>query len=155
MNTFTKTLFLAAAVLSAPSLASAQACPSFENSGAPLAYTSDEVYTAQGHTVIAGGDLNLAACSSVPGVGSIVATPDFTLQYDAQDRGRALEFRVSGTCDTVLLINTATAEWVFNDDDTDANPRLRIENAPSGQYDIWVGTYEAEMCEASLIVESW
>jgi hypothetical protein len=77
------------------------------------------------------------------------------MTYDAQSRGRALEFRVQGTCDTVLLVNGATAQWYFNDDDNGSDPRIRIANAPSGQYDIWVGTFGTQTCNAQLIVESF
>lgn len=156
--------FFAATLLGAPLLATAaaaQSCPSYGTAGNPLSYDSDTVYSAQSHQVFAGGNIQLGDCDSIPGYGYIVESPDFTLQYDAQDRGRALEFRVEAECDAVLLVNDSRGEWHFNDDDQVEgdmmiiDPRLRLENAASGQYDIWVGTFDEEICEATLFVESW
>lgn len=155
MNTFTKTFLATALVFAAPSLAAAQACPSYENSGAPLSYSSEDVYAPQSLSVVAGGDLDLSQCSELPGFGHVIASPDFTLQYDSLEMGRALEFRVTGECDTVLLINTSEGAWLFNDDDSGVDPRVRIAAAPDGQYDIWVGTLEAATCAATLTIESF
>lgn len=155
MKSLSKALLASALVFAAPSLAAAQQCPSYETSGAPLSYSSEQVWESQSHTVVAGGGLDLALCESIPGVGHIMDSPDFTLQFDSLDMGRALEFRVEADCDTVLLVSTAHDAWEFNDDDTDSNPRVRVEDAPDGQYDIWVGAYDAETCEATLMIESF
>ncbi|WP_323036735.1 hypothetical protein [Pararhodobacter sp.] len=155
MNFLTKALFAATLALGAPGLAAAQACPSYENPGATLEYSAEDVWVPQSSTVIAGGDLVLADCPSVPGVGHIISSPDFSLIYDGLGMGRALEFRVTGDCDTVLLVNTANAEWLFNDDDAQMHPRLRVEGAPDGRYDIWVGTFDATTCAATLTIESF
>lgn len=154
MTIFTRTFAAAVAVVSLPAMASAY-CPSYANSGAGLSYSSDDAWTPRSHSVIAGGNLNLSNCGSVPGVGYIVESPDFTLQYDAQGQGRALELRVNASCDAVILVNTASAQWQFNDDYQGTDPGIRIPNAPSGQYDIWVGTYNESTCSAELIVETF
>ena len=161
MHMFSKAFFIVVAVFGAPTFAAAETCPSFGESGTELTYDSDTVYSAQSNEVVAGGNIALADCDDVEGYGYIVENPDFTLQYDAQDRGRALEFRVEAECDAVLLINDSTANWQFNDDDTVddetviTDPRLRLADAPSGQYDIWVGTFGEETCDATLYIESW
>ena len=147
--------FLAAVVVLTPALAAADTCPSFANSGAELTLSSDDVWVPQSTDLIAGGDLDLSACADVPGYGHVIENPDFTLQYDALTHGRALEFRVVGECDTVLLINSAIGEWHFNDDDDELNPRINLADAPSGQYDIWVGTLGEEYCGAALEIESF
>ncbi|MCB1395384.1 MAG: hypothetical protein H6898_02100 [Rhodobacter sp.] len=154
MNMISKVIFTAIASAILPVAASAS-CPSYAVSGLPINHSSDEVWTPQRHSVIAGGNIDLASCPSVPGHGHIIEHPDFTLYYDAQARGRALEFRVTASCDTVLLVNTATAQWVFSDDDTDLNPRIRVADAPDGRYDIWVGTFAGATCDAVLSVESF
>lgn len=153
MKTLVKSALAVAFALALPT--AALACPSYATSGAPLSYTSDSAYTAQGNYVVAGGSVDLGACASVPGTGWIVEFPDFTMQYDAQNMGRALELRVEGACDTVLLVNGANGEWMFNDDASGSDPAIRIEGAPSGQYDIWVGTFEPGTCEATLVVETF
>jgi len=155
MNIIFKLAFASAFALSLPSLAAAQACPNYGTSGARLQLTAESAYIPQGASVIAGGPLNLSACPSIPGNGYIVETPDFTMSYDALGMGRDLEIRVEGSCDTVLLVNTASGEWLFNDDSDGANPAIRMTNAGSGGYDIWVGTFDAAPCEATLIVETF
>jgi len=154
MNLFSKAFFASAMLAALPVTAQAT-CPSYAVSGQPISHSSDEVYAPQSHSVIAGGNIDLASCGSVPGHGNIIENPDFTMMYDAQARGRALELRVDAACDTVLLVNSASAEWHFNDDTNGLNPAIRIQNAPSGQYDIWVGTFGGATCSATLTVESF
>lgn len=154
MITGTKVAFAALFAFALPATASA-ACPSYANSGAPLSYTAESAYMPQATRVVAGGNIDLSQCGEVPGVGFVVESPDFTMMYDALTLGRALELRVTGDCDTVLLVNTAQGEWVFNDDTNGLNPAVRIANAPSGQYDIWVGTLGSDTCDAQLEVETF
>lgn len=154
MQLFSKTAFAFAILVAAPTVAAAQ-CPSYSISGSRLSYTSEQAWTPRGHSVVAGGDLNLSNCGSVPGVGHIIQSPDFTMDFDAQGRGRMLEIRVDAQCDAVLLVNTATGSWEFNDDTNGTDPAIRIHNAPSGQYDIWVGTYNASTCAATMTVETF
>lgn len=140
--------------LAAPAMASA-ACPSHATPGAPLSYTADSAMIVQSTDVVAGGDIDLATCADIPGTGFVVETPDFSIRYDDQGQGRALELRVSAGCDAVLLVNTATGDWLFNDDASGTDPALRIEAAPSGRYDVWVGTFGMESCAATLDVETF
>lgn len=155
MNTVFKSILASAVIASLPAIAAAQACPSYSVSGASLSYTAESAYVPQSTPVVAGGTLNLSACSSIPGVGYIVENPDFTIQYDDLGMGRALEFRVIAACDAVLLVNGADSQWHFNDDTNGSNPAIRLSGAISGQYDIWVGTYENLPCDATLIVETF
>lgn len=154
MSTLTKTVFAGIFALALPATASAM-CPSYETSGYGLSYDAESAYAPQSTQVIAGGDIDLGECAELPGYGYVVESPDFTMQYDALGMGRALELRANASCDAVLLINTAEGEWLFNDDTNELNPAVRIENAPSGQYDIWVGTLGAENCEAVFEVETF
>ncbi|PWE30230.1 hypothetical protein C4N9_05905 [Pararhodobacter marinus] len=154
MTPLFRNTFAAALIVSLPAFAQAM-CPSYQQSGAALSYDAEQAYVPQSTTVIAGGDLDLSSCAEIPGTGYVIENPDFTMQYDALGMGRALEIRVDGDCDTVLLVNTASGEWLFNDDAMEMNPALRIENAASGQYDIWVGTYGTETCEATMTVETF
>jgi len=155
MNTLLKAAFASAIALSLPAVAAAQACPSYDVSGAPLSYTAETAYIPQSTAVVAGGTLNLAACGSIPGVGYIVQNPDFTMQYNDLGMGRALELRVVASCDAVLLVNSADGQWYFNDDASGSNPGLRLNGAISGQYDIWVGTFDTMPCDATLTVETF
>jgi len=154
MNTFTRTAAAGFFALVMPATAWA-ACPSFAQSGAPLSFTAESAYIPQAVSVIAGGNLDLGTCAEVPGVGYVVQYPDFTMQYNDLGMGRALEIRVRASCDTVLLVNTAQGQWIFNDDTNGIDPALRIERAAGGQYDIWVGTFGTQTCDAQLQIETF
>jgi hypothetical protein len=133
----------------------ALACPDVALTGESLTYSSDEAYAPRAHGVIAGGDVDLGACGSVPGAGYVATAPDFELTFTANGAGRALEFRVQADCDAVLLVNDATGQWHFNDDDAGTDPRIRLDRAPEGLYDIWIGTFGPATCNAELIVETF
>lgn len=155
MNTFLKSAFAGVVAIALPAMASAQACPSYANPGYGLTYTAETAYMPQATSVVAGGDLNLSACGSVPGNGYVASSPDFSVQYNDLGMGRALEFRVVAECDAVLLINGANGQWYFNDDSNGSDPALRIGGASSGRYDVWVGTFGSSLCGAQLIVETF
>lgn len=154
MNTLSKALITGAFFLALP-LAAAAECPMVSVSGQQMTLNAESVYAPQTMPIVAGGGLDLSQCGSVPGNGYIVPESDFTVAYDALGMGRALEMRVNGTCDTVLLVNAADGQWHFSDDADGMNPRLRIENARSGQYDVWVGTFGPETCDATITFESF
>ncbi len=156
-----KNTFRIAAVGTAMSLAfagsaMAQQCPDWQLGGIPITTDSETAWVPQQYPLFAGGGLDLAACSSVDGVGRVTPAPNFTLQYDALTLGRDLEFRVETDCDTTLLINDSTGAWHFNDDANGTlQPAIRLAGAPSGQYDIWVGTYGGSSCQATLVAETF
>jgi len=150
MNTLPRA---AAFVLACVLPGTALACPDLSLPGYGLSYTSDQAYAPRVHDVMAGGNIDLTTCGG--SAGYVATAPDFKLTFSANGAGRALEFRVQAECDTVLLVNSATGAWYYNDDDTDLNPRIRIGAAPEGLYDIWVGTFGPDLCRAQLIVETF
>lgn len=154
-GTLIATAGLALAVLTAGS-AMAQQCPEWQLNGIPITTDADTAWVPQQFPTYAGGAVDLTACPSVPGVGRVTAAPSFSLTYDARNMGRDLEFRVQSDCDTTLLINDASAQWHFNDDsDGTLSPRLRLANAISGRYDLWIGTFGGQSCQATLIAETF
>lgn len=65
--------------------------------------------------------------------------PDVDLNYQA---GRSpLYIYVISSKDTTLLVNDANGNWHCSDDAFASNPMIRLTNPPSGNYNIWVGTY--------------
>jgi hypothetical protein len=55
-----------------------------------------------------------------------------------------LRFYVDGDGDTGLVINDGSGRWHCNDDSYGGtNPTVTIYDAPSGQYDVWVTSYES------------
>jgi hypothetical protein len=68
------------------------------------------------------------------------AQPDVDLNYTA---GRSrLYIYVRSDSDTTLLVNDASGNWHCSDDFNGSNPAIILDNPPSGNYNIWVGTYD-------------
>lgn len=141
--------------LAAAGEATAQQCPDWQLNGIPISTDAETAWVPQSYTMFAGGGLDLSACTSLPGYGYITAAPNFSITYDARGLGRDLEFRVESSCDTTLLVNDASAQWTFNDDTNGLNPAVRLAGAQTGRYDLWVGTYGTQPCQATLIVETF
>lgn len=69
--------------------------------------------------------------------------PDVDLNYTAGQYPLYI-YAVSDT-DTTLVIYDANGNWHCNDDfsgDSNGNPGIVFQSPPSGNYNIWVGTYE-------------
>ena len=136
--------------------ATAALCPDLSQSGTALSYTSDALYTPQTLKVFAGGTADIALCSNLPGRGFVTLPPDYTMAFSGNGLGRALEVRLQSDCDSVLLINDPAADWHFDDDSNGGmDARIRFEAADEGDYDIWVGSYENEGCNASVTLETF
>ncbi len=131
-------------------------CPSIGASGTSLIYDSQELYSPKRHDVIAGGGENLSDCYDLPGTGWVAYSPDFELDFEQLKPVRELEMRVDSDCDSVLLVNGPAGNW-FHDDDSNGSldPKIRFTNAPNGIYDIWIGTYDGEYCDAVLTLETF
>ena len=148
------TALMASSWFALPALASD--CPDWRIDGIVIRQDAETAWVPQSFPLTAGGALDLSQCAAVPGYGNLTLAPNLTLHYDDRGMGRDLDFRVTGDCDTLMLINDAGAGWHFNDDeDGTLNPRIRLGNAPSGIYDIWVGTFGAQACSATLVLETF
>lgn len=145
----------AAFSLAAVGTAAAQQCPEWQLGGVPISTDAEAAWAPQQFPMYAGGAMNLSECQSVPGTGYTTPAPSFSLSYDDRGLGRDLEFRIQSDCDTTLLINDATANWSFNDDSIGLNAALRLTAPRSGRYDIWIGTWSPQACQATLIIESF
>jgi hypothetical protein len=97
-------------------------------------------------TVRAGGDFhNRRNCN-----GWFATAPDYRLQYTASSSWNLSIFvRASG--DTVLLVNDPNGNWHCNDDFNGQNPGLTFAGPRSGQYDIWVGTWNRPRVRNAVI----
>jgi hypothetical protein len=151
-------LAIAAAAMTAASAASAN-CPAWEyDAAATIQGTGAQFWQPQHYSVVAGGSTDVAYCNiarQTNATGYVATSPDFELYYDGAN-GYDLEIRVVGNCDTTLLINTANSAWRFDDDSNgDLQPRIYLPNAQPGTYDIWVGTYGSQLCNAELVVETF
>jgi hypothetical protein len=103
--------------------------------------------------ITSGGSLDASNMSLGSGCrGFVTRQPDFILNY--RNAASFLRFYATGNGDTTLVINDAAGNWHCNDDSHGGlNPTVDLSNPPSGQYDIWVGSYRAnENIRATLHV---
>lgn len=125
-------------------------CPDWSLGGAEVQLAAGASET---RSVVAGGSIDLfqnAAGCAIEGHGHVAQAPDFSVYFDPGNSGAPLSMAVQGSCDTLLLVNDASATWTFNDDAVDLNPAIEIAAAPAGRYDVWVGTFGAATCDASI-----
>lgn len=156
----TAPIAIAFATIGMASAASA-GCPDWQDPArAEIHGSAQQFYTRHSYNVVAGGDNNVEYCAvsrQTPerAVGYVAGQPDFEIYYDGLSN-YALEISVSGQCDTTLLINTANQNWYFDDDDAgQGNPRIYLTNPSEGWYDVWVGTYGGNLCDAQLHLETF
>lgn len=92
--------------------------------------------------IVSGGSLSVSGMGLAAGcTGYATAQPDVIINYtNAQS---FLRFYFQGSGDTALVINDANGRWHCNDDTAGRNPQVDINNPPSGQYDIWVSSYQS------------
>ncbi|HJL14813.1 MAG TPA: hypothetical protein RMH99_04105 [Sandaracinaceae bacterium LLY-WYZ-13_1] len=93
--------------------------------------------------ITSGGNLDVSSMSLASGCrGYVTAQPDYILDYTQARSFLRLYFVGQG--DTTLVVNDARGDWHCNDDSFGGlHPTVDISNPPSGQYDIWVGSYRA------------
>lgn len=99
-------------------------------------------FTPDPHTVpvrAGGADRNAVSGSGCAGYINN-AQPDVDLNYQA---GRSrLYIYVTSDTDTTLLVNDAGGNWHCSDDFEGSHPAVILNNPPTGNYNIWVGTYD-------------
>lgn len=108
--------------------------------------------------VQAGGPIDstlaLAGHTTVEGYcyGQITRAPTFRLTWDG--RGGPLYISTgSEDADTLLLVNAPDGGWWCDDDSAgDLNAGLVIDDAPSGVYDIYVGSFDSEPAPSRLFI---
>lgn len=67
------------------------------------------------------------------------AAPDLDLNYQAG--GYQLAIYAKADTDITLIVNAADGRWYCSDDYSGTNPAIVFSNPPSGNYNIWIGTY--------------
>jgi hypothetical protein len=94
-------------------------------------------------SITSGGSIDSSSLGLGAGCrGFVTRQPDYILDY--RNAASFLRFYVTGSGDTTLVINDARGRWHCNDDSHGGlNPTVDINRPPSGQYDIWVGSYRA------------
>ena len=119
--------------------------PAYGTIGLVTGFTPDPHRVA----IQAGGDID---ASVVGCAGWIARAPDYRVNWTGGS-SLPLVFSVASDSDTTLVINDAQGNWVCDDDggNNGFNPAITFNNPPSGQYDIWVGTYSQGPLQASTL----
>ena len=85
--------------------------------------------------------------------GYIAEAPDFRVNYTAGSW--PLIFSVAASADTTLVVNGPDGLWYCDDDSGQGfNPSLRWNSPPSGQYDVYVGTYGSATTQPATLAIS-
>ncbi len=93
--------------------------------------------------IVSGGNISARALNLGPGcTGFVTRQPDYIIRLTGMSR--FLRIYVTAGTDTTLLVNRANGQWACNDDSFGGNnPSVDLANAGPGQYDVWVGSYQA------------
>ncbi len=138
----------------------AAACPDYRQSGERYDLTGQQMYNSVYVDVVAGGDNFIGNCYNVipltdRGNGYFTTPPDFTLNISGMGAYQ-LVVSVVSACDSALLINTASGNWYYDDDDNgNYDPKIVLTRPSDGWLDIWVGTYDGKYCDARLTLETF
>ena len=102
-------------------------------------------------SILAGGtdEVELDGCSGYINA----AAPDLDFNYTTGTY--KLHIYAKSDIDITLIVNQPDGSWVCSDDVDGTNPALTFETAPSGQYNIWIGTYspsESPLPEAMVYI---
>jgi hypothetical protein len=102
--------------------------------------------------VSAGGSLELTSNHGTDCTGFVSEAPTVRLSYDADDEEK-LFISVRSDTDTVLMVRAPNGAVSCSDDsfENNLNPGVSFDDPQSGQYQIWVGTYdEQDLAQAEL-----
>lgn len=135
------------------------ACPDPRLYGATSSLHGSDLYNPQTVSVRAGGDRQIGNCAikfgSDRGTGYVTEAPDFSVELSGMQNYR-LEISVISECDAILLINTGSVNWYYDDDDNgNYDPKITLSRPSNGWLDIWVGTHNGVICDAALTLETF
>jgi hypothetical protein len=81
--------------------------------------------------------------------------PDFSFNLSGMG-GYTLTVSVESECDSILLVNTASENWFYDDDDAgNLDASINLTRPANGWLDIWVGTHDGSYCDAVLSLETF
>ena len=146
-------------------LAAAFACvamsPDAYAQNAGLDPTQGQVHLASGFApdpynvpIVSGGSINAGETTGGQCVGFSANAPNFDLYWTAGSLPLAIS--VASDADTTLVVNGPDGRWYCNDDGgfNGMNPGIRFDNAQSGLYDIYVGTFGGPQNHATVLTIS-
>lgn len=95
-------------------------------------------------SVVSGGAIDAATLGLGAGCnGWLTQQPDIIVRLSGPSQMLRFYVTSNGGEDTTLVINAGDGAYHCNDDSHGGtNPTVDINNAPAGQYDVWVGSYQ-------------
>ncbi|MEM1042481.1 MAG: hypothetical protein AAGI91_07605 [Bacteroidota bacterium] len=106
----------------------------------------------QVNTIQAGG----SSANPISGAGCVgyinLERPDLDLNFTPG--AYPLYIYVRAASDTTLLVNLPDGSWVCSDDATGSNPMVQLSQPMAGNYNIWVGTYQAGATQQATVYVS-
>ena len=134
-------LLLAGSVVAQGRLSIGGSSSNFGRSGLSGGFMPDPFTT----NIVSGGSMNASSMGLGSGCrGYVTRQPDYILDYSNARSFLRFYVTAQNNGDTTLVINDARGNWHCNDDSHGGlNPTVDISNPPSGQYDIWVGSYSS------------
>ena len=104
--------------------------------------------------LVAGGGVDVSTQGLPPECrGFVTDAPDYKLFYTGGNVYSLFIYAMSDA-DVTLVINDPSGNWICDDDSLGSlNPLVTLNSpAPSGRYDIWVGTYSSGNQPATLYI---
>jgi serine protease Do len=113
--------------------------PAFDNVALSAGFSPDP-YSVE---MVSGGEVAVGYLGG-DCTGYAAVAPDFRLNWAGSSSELRFFFTASDGGDTTLLVNQPDGTWLCNDDSGDSlDPMIALANPAEGQYDIWVGSYDA------------
>jgi hypothetical protein len=96
------------------------------------------------------GLLNLGdAC-----IGYVATNPDYSVNLTSAMAQLIISFTAEDGGDSTLVVRGPAGNFTCNDDTNGLNPEVTIANATAGEYDIWVGSYAADISQTGTLAIS-
>jgi hypothetical protein len=136
---------LAACLAAAPAVAQQRPDPSLDPNYGSTALASGFEPDPFRVQLDAGGGFDASQMGVAGCVGFVAGPPDYRIRWTAGQNKLPLVFSVNADTDTTLVINDASGNWICDDDSGNGglNPSITIADPASGQYDVWVGTFQS------------
>lgn len=136
------------------------ACPTPSQSRQSYEVTGEQLYTTRSYNVTAGRASRRLVDCGYKVRGYVASQPDFSFYTSGMERFARLVIQVTAaSCDTLLVVSSADAQWVYNDDRNRNDPLPMIALVGTrhhqGRVDVWVGTFGSQTCDATLALETW
>lgn len=103
--------------------------------------------------VQAGGLIRAQSIPELSGcAGGITAEPTVTIRHSRREG--AFHVRASSRGDTTMILHTPSGQWLCSDDAIGFDPVIPVPFAERGEYQVWVGAYDAGALPATISISA-